>query len=219
MTLTICDLPICSANRWAIKVNAEELACKGRAGGRTVDNLTQQYHSLGRLFSWIGRLFRTGFGNQCASANVLFSQPETPVTKQAATAAPLRPPHPALFSDSATSPRIWWRLSLRSATRRRTPRRSIERRDQLIQSMPDASPAKWTAATPPGSSSQFLPARVRQATYRSSGLRVPVQSTMSAPAPHAPTSAPYHPPGRGGYHRLPRPCRRGVVKFFRSRRE
>src|ERR1700716_1372757 len=81
---------------------------------------------------------------------------ETIVTKTASAAAMLAAPCPSLFSDSGNlaADLVEAFLAVRNETERRASPLTPE--DQLIQSMPDASPAKWHRAHTTWFFEQFL---------------------------------------------------------------
>src|SRR5260370_18176745 len=84
-------------------------------------------------------------GNQFAKAT--FSSPtETIVTKSVSAAAAFSTPNASLFSDSGTLAQnlVEAFLAVRGEPERPAPPLSPE--DQVVQSMPDASPVKWHRA-------------------------------------------------------------------------
>ena len=157
-------------------------------------------------------LSRTGCSRGTRSARATFSsEPETIVTKPASAAATLAAPCPSLFSDSGSLAQdlVEAFLAVRNETERRAAPLTPE--DQLIQSMPDASPAKWHRAHTTWFFEQFLLGEHCAGLQAlSPGLRLSVQFLLCQrrPASRPPPARPSDPSRRRRDHRLPPACRR-----------
>src|SRR6267142_5011932 len=101
-------------------------------------------------------LSRTDYSGEPLYRSHVLPRTETIVTKPASAAAPLAAPCPSLFSDSGSLAQdlVEAYLTVRNETERRAAPLTPE--DQLIQSMPDASPAKWHRAHTTWFFEQFL---------------------------------------------------------------
>jgi len=168
-----------------------------RAGGRTVDNLTQHIIAWGGFFpgldAYLGRLVGTS-----AQGNVLFSQPETPVTKQAATAAPLRPLIPHFLRFPATSPGSGGGF-LRSATRPNA-RRAIEPEEPVDPVDAGRRAREMHRAHTTWFFGAVLLASIAQHVPFHPDYPFLFNSYYVSAGPARPPPARQSPAGRGGYH-------------------
>ena len=150
-------------------------------------------------------------GEPVRQINVLSPNRRQPVTKPASAAAALAAPCPSLFSDSGSLAQdlVEAFLAVRNETERRAAPLTPE--DQLIQSMPDASPAKWHRAHTTWFFEQFLLGEHCEG-YRPfhPGLRLSVQFLLCQrrTAARPPPARPSDPSGRRRSHRLSPACRR-----------
>ena len=128
---------------------------------------------------------------------------------------------PTIRTASPDDPRSVWRDAFR-AVRAETERRAalLSPEDQVVQSMPDASPTKWHRAHTTWFLEQFLLApRLAGLSRVQRTLRLSLQLLLcrGRPAPGAPATRAAHAAGLRRRHRLPGPRRRSGRAVARGR--